>query len=410
MSQVVVDNNNKNIENTTTKKKTRIVIKVGTSSLIKADTGVIHLSQLALLCEQITHLQNSGKFQCLIVTSGAVGAGMLQLQIKEKPRELQKRQALAAIGQAHLMHYYEDMFQTLGVKTAQVLLTLENLSQKSQYNRAMNTFSSLFDYNVVPIVNENDTVAIEELKFGDNDTLSAHVASLISAEYLFLFTDVDGLYTSNPTKDVNAKRVQVVDDINKLMSEVDVASGAGSAGGTGGMITKLTAARIASAAGCKTVIGKSTHMQKIIDSVLLNKNIDGEEKPYTVFLAALDAARGKKRWMLSVAVKGRVRVNKEGEEDIKSGDPLLMKNVIVVESSDADDGYSASKWTFKMQDCIIVEDENGREIARAIANYSADDLRHDSLRNSDGDEEFVHSSNLCVTHFNDENRSVSRGP
>jgi glutamate 5-kinase len=114
--------------------------------------------------------------------------------------------------------------------------------------------------------------------------------------------------------------------------------------------------------------------------------------------------------MLSVAVKGRVRVNKEGEEDIKSGDPLLMKNVIVVESSDADDGYSASKWTFKMQDCIIVEDENGREIARAIANYSADDLRHDSLRNSDGDEEFVHSSNLCVTHFNDENRSVSRGP
>ena len=129
-------------------------------------------------------------------------------------------------------------------KTAQVLLTLENLSQKSQYNRAMNTFfSSLFDYDVVPIVNENDTVAIEELRFGDNDTLSAHVASLISAEYLFLFTDVDGLYSSNPMKDPNAKRIQVVDDINKLMSEVDVASGAGSAGGTGGMVTKLTAAR-----------------------------------------------------------------------------------------------------------------------------------------------------------------------
>ena len=156
--------------NTKKKKKRRIVIKVGTSSLIKADTGVIHLSQLAKICEQITELQKSSEFQCAIVTSGAVGAGMLQLGIKEKPKELQKRQALAAIGQAHLMHYYEDMFATLGVKTAQVLLTLENLSQKSQYNRAMNTFSSLFDYDVIPIVNENDTVAVEELRFGDNDT------------------------------------------------------------------------------------------------------------------------------------------------------------------------------------------------------------------------------------------------
>ncbi|CAL6276280.1 unnamed protein product [Bathycoccus prasinos] len=362
-----MDTNN----NTKKKNKRRIVIKVGTSSLIKADTGVIHLSQLAKICEQITELQKSSEFQCAIVTSGAVGAGMLQLGIKEKPKELQKRQALAAIGQAHLMHYYEDMFATLGVKTAQVLLTLENLSQKSQYSRAMNTFSSLFDYDVVPIVNENDTVAVEELRFGDNDTLSAHVASLISAEYLFLFTDVDGLYTSNPMKDPNAKRIQVVDDINKLMSEVDVASGAGSAGGTGGMVTKLTAARIASAAGCKTVIGKSTDMEKIVECALgLNGGKGGGEvtpslnsKEYTLFLAAADAAKGKKRWMLSVPVKDHVRVNKEGEEDIKSGEPLLVKNVLV---SDSNGTKSSSSNGYKVQDCIIVEDEEGREIARAI--------------------------------------------
>ena len=299
-----------------------------------------------------------------------------------------------------------------GSENAQVLLTLENLSQKSQYNRAMNTFSSLFDYDVVPIVNENDTVAVEELRFGDNDTLSAHVASLISAEYLFLFTDVDGLYTSNPMKDPNAKRIQVVDDINKLMSEVDVASGAGSAGGTGGMVTKLTAARIASAAGCKTVIGKSTDMEKIVECALgLNVGKGGGEvtpslnsKEYTLFLAAMDAAKGKKRWMLSVPVKDRVRVNKEGEEDIKSGEPLLVKNVLVSDSN----GTKSSSNSYKVQDCIIVEDEEGREIARAIVNYSAEDLAHHNLRVSDAEEEFVHSSNLCVTHFNEEYRSVSR--
>jgi len=389
-----------NTPSTSSKKKMRVVVKVGTSSLIKADTGVVHLSQLAKICEQITELQKSDEFQCAIVTSGAVGAGMLQLGIKEKPKELQKRQALAAIGQAHLMHYYEDMFGTLGVKTAQVLLTLENLSQKSQYNRAMNTFSSLFDYDVVPIVNENDTVAVEELRFGDNDTLSAHVASLISAEYLFLFTDVDGLYSSNPMKDPNAKRIQVVDDINKLMSEVDVASGAGSAGGTGGMLTKLTAARIASAAGCKTVIGRSTEMKKVVECALgLNGVNPHEKKEYTLFLAAMDAAKGKKRWMLSVPVKDRVRVNKEGEEDIKSGEPLLVKNVLVGDNS----GKS-----FKVQDCIIVEDEEGREIARAIVNYSVEDLAQENVRTSDAEEEFVHSSNLCITHFNEEYRYVSR--
>jgi len=393
------------MEELNNKQRRRIVIKVGTSSLIKADTGVIHLSQLAKICEQITELQKSNEFQCAIVTSGAVGAGMLQLGIKEKPKELQKRQALAAIGQAHLMHYYEDMFATLGVKTAQVLLTLENLTQKSQYNRAMNTFSSLFDYNVVPIVNENDTVAIEELRFGDNDTLSAHVASLISAEYLFLLTDVDGLYTSNPMKDPNARRIQVVDDINKLMSKVDVASGAGSAGGTGGMVTKLTAARIASAAGCKTVIGKSTEMEKIIDCALgLRAGDNNNNKEYTLFLAAADAAKGKKRWMLSLPVKDRVRVNKEGEEDIKSGEPLLVKNVLVGDASNNNNNNNS----FKVQDCIIVEDEEGREIARAIVNYSAEDLNQQNLRLSDAEEEFVHTSNLCVTHFNEEYRSVSR--
>ena len=170
-------------------------------------------------------------------------------------------------------------------------------------------------------------------------------------------------------------------------------------------MTKLTAARIASAAGCKTVIGKSTEMEKIIDFALgLRAGDNNNNKEYTLFLAAADAAKGKKRWMLSLPVKDRVRVNKEGEEDIKSGEPLLVKNVLVGDASNNNNNNNS----FKVQDCIIVEDEEGREIARAIVNYSAEDLNQQNLRLSDAEEEFVHTSNLCVTHFNEEYRSVSR--
>lgn len=164
----------------------------------------------------------------VLVSSGAVGAGMIKMGITPGPVKptLAKKQALAAIGQPHLMRYYEDIFNTLGVKCAQVLLTLENLSNRTQYGKAKNTFDELFEMGVVPVVNENDTVAVEELKFGDNDTLSAKVASLVEAKYLFLLTDVDGLYTANPASDPNAKKIDVVEDINAL--DVDVNSGAGS--------------------------------------------------------------------------------------------------------------------------------------------------------------------------------------
>ena len=163
--------------------------------------------------------------------------------LTEKPKEVAK-QALAAVSQVHLMRYYEDIFNTIGIKCAQVLLTLENLSNRKQYVRARNTFAALFEMGCVPIVNENDTVAVEELRFGDNDTLSAQVAALVEARWLFLLTDVDGLHANPHT--IDAVRIETVENINEL--DVDL-GGAGSSVGTGGMITKLTAARIACAAG-----------------------------------------------------------------------------------------------------------------------------------------------------------------
>ena len=234
---------------------------MGTSSLLRTEAGTLHLSQICTLCETVARLNRAG-VRVVLVSSGAVGAGMFRMGLSEKPKEVAKKQALAAVGQVHLMRYYEDIFNTIGVKCAQVLLTLENLSNRKQYVRARNTFNALFDMGVVPVVNENDCVAVEELRFGDNDTLSAQVAALCEAQWLFLLTDVDGLYTSNPNTDPNAKRIEVVENINEL--DVDV-GGAGSSVGTGGMVTKLTAARIACAAGCKTIVCLSSNLEKDVE-------------------------------------------------------------------------------------------------------------------------------------------------
>jgi glutamate 5-kinase len=361
-----------------------IVIKVGTSSLLKAADGCLHLSQLCALCETVSQLSRAGH-RVVLVSSGAVGAGMIKMGITPGPVKptLAKKQALAAIGQPHLMRYYEDIFNTLGVKCAQVLLTLENLSNRTQYGKAKNTFDELFEMGVVPVVNENDTVAVEELKFGDNDTLSAKVAALVEAKYLFLLTDVDGLYTANPASDPNAKKIDVVEDINAL--DVDVNSGAGSNVGTGGMVTKLTAARIACAAGCQTIICLASQQETAIVDAIAGKQVG------TKFLAAKRSARGKKRWLLSVPVKGNVWVDEHGAKAVLSGMALMVVNCTKVQGN------------FGVQEGLVILDENGAELARGLANYTSsaigDVLQHGDLRNEfEDDEPFVHSNNVIVTN------------
>eukprot|EP00201_Polytomella_parva_P021268 CAMPEP_0175045594 /NCGR_PEP_ID=MMETSP0052_2-20121109/4519_1 /TAXON_ID=51329 ORGANISM="Polytomella parva, Strain SAG 63-3" /NCGR_SAMPLE_ID=MMETSP0052_2 /ASSEMBLY_ACC=CAM_ASM_000194 /LENGTH=224 /DNA_ID=CAMNT_0016309161 /DNA_START=303 /DNA_END=976 /DNA_ORIENTATION=+ len=188
------------------------------------------------------------------------------LKLATRPTEVAKKQALAAVGQVLLMKYYVDFLGALDVKCAQVLLTWENIADKDQFYNARNTFAQLLAYGVVPVVNENDTVAVQELRFGDNDTLSAKVAALVEADYLFLLTDVDCLYTANPRDDPNAKPIWEVHDMDNLMTRVDTGGGAkGSQWGTGGMATKLTAARIATEAGCKMVIANSEKPDSIIE-------------------------------------------------------------------------------------------------------------------------------------------------
>ena len=401
-----------------------VVIKVGTSSLLRTEAGTLHLSQICTLCETVARLTRAG-VRVVLVSSGAVGAGMFRMGLTEKPREVAKKQALAAVGQVHLMRYYEDIFNTIGIKCAQVLLTLENLSNRKQYVRARNTFNALFDMGVVPVVNENDCVAVEELRFGDNDTLSAQVAALCEAQWLFLLTDVDGLYTSNPNTDPGARRIEVVENINEL--DVDV-GGAGSSVGTGGMVTKLTAARIACAAGCKTIVCLSSNLEKDVEACVLRGEPVG-----TAFLPAKIAAKGKKKWLLAVPIQGEIGVDRSGASAVLRGMPLLTSHVTRCEGS------------FRVQECVRIVNEDGQEIARGLCNYNSavlEDTAKDYglaapmgsimedgwVDDEDGPPECMHANNICVTHvetlkksftFNDflgagydsnESRDASPGP
>jgi glutamate 5-kinase len=230
-----------------------LVVKIGTSSLTSPETGNLALSTIAALVESLTELRRQGN-NVVLVSSGAVGVGCARLGLRDRPRTLALKQAVAAVGQGRLMRVYDDLFTTLQQPIAQVLLTRSTFRERTAYINASNTFRELLRLGVIPVVNENDTVAVDELKFGDNDTLSALVASLIEADWLFLMTDVDRLYSADPRQVPDAQPITLVNHIDEL-EELQVQTGdRGSAWGTGGMVTKITAARIATSAGVRTVI------------------------------------------------------------------------------------------------------------------------------------------------------------
>lgn len=226
----------------------RVVIKVGTSTLTHG-SGHINIRRVEKLVKVISDLQNAGN-EILLVSSGAIGVGMGKLGLPERPTDLPSKQALAAIGQCELMYLYDKLFSEYNRTVAQVLLTNDAFSHKSRSQHMKNTLLRLLEMRVIPIINENDTVAVEEILVGDNDTLSAMVAKLVQADTLLLMSDIDGFYDKNPSKHLDAVLLLEVDIDDASMDEV--AGGAGSNRGTGGMITKLHAARIAVPAGAAT--------------------------------------------------------------------------------------------------------------------------------------------------------------
>ena len=264
----------------------RIVVKIGTSTLTHA-TGKLNLYRIERLVRELADLANEGR-EILLVTSGAVGAGIDRMGLAEKPKSIPEKQALAAVGQGILMHIYEKLFAEYGQTVAQVLLTKENSVRHKQYMNSRNALLTLLKMGIIPIINENDAIAVDELKIGDNDTLSATVATIVDADALVILSDIEGVYTANPQTDENA---QLLTTIAEITPEVEkMAGGAGSKLGTGGMYTKIQAAKIAVNSGVTMVIASGAR-DGVVRSVLYGEPIG------TLFPAKESHLKVRKSWL-----------------------------------------------------------------------------------------------------------------
>ncbi len=243
----------------TLKNAKRIVVKVGTSTLTY-ETGKTNIRRMKELVEVLSDIENSGT-QVVLVSSGAIGVGVGKLGLKEKPQDTPGRQAAATVGQCELMFMYDKLFSEYGHKIGQLLVTRSDIENSERKENLVNAFDKLLEYGAIPIVNENDAVAVEEIVFGDNDQLSAIVAKLIGADGLIIMTDIDGLFSGNPKTDKDAVLIPVVDEITEEIEKL--AGGAGTRRGTGGMITKIHAAKIACDSGIPTVIMNGSNPEDI---------------------------------------------------------------------------------------------------------------------------------------------------
>jgi glutamate 5-kinase len=263
------------VERDTLKDKKRIVVKIGSSSLTHPETGSLNLDKMERLVRILTDLRNQGK-EVILVTSGAIAVGRKALGLLERPTERSIKQACAAVGQANLMMVYQKLFAEYSQTAAQILMTKYTMINDISRSNAQNTFGELFKMGVIPIVNENDTVSTDELDFGDNDTLSAIVTALVQGDLLILLSDIDGLYTDDPHSNENATLISYVDELNTDL--YDMAKSSASSVGTGGMATKLSAAKIATASGADMVIANGDDVRNV------NHVMDGKEVG-TLFIA-----------------------------------------------------------------------------------------------------------------------------
>lgn len=250
------------------KGKKRIVIKIGSSSLTHIETGNLNLTKMEKLIRVLTDLRNQGK-DVILVSSGAIAVGRSMIGLKEKPVNLQEKQACAAVGQARLMMVYQKLFAEYNQIPAQILMTKYTMINDISRNNARNTFEELMKLGVIPIVNENDTVSTDEVEFGDNDTLSAIVAALVKADMLILLSDIDGLYTDDPRTNKDAKFIDFVEKIDDQLA--GMAKGTNTSVGTGGMATKISAARIATDSGADMVIANGDDVTVVSDILAGNQ-------------------------------------------------------------------------------------------------------------------------------------------
>ena len=344
------------------KEAKRIVVKVGTST-ITYPTGKMNLGRMEKLVRELTDLANQGR-EIVLVTSGAIAVGMDRMGKKKRPRSIPQRQALAAVGQGALMHAYGSLFAAYGRMAGQVLLTKENSRRHHQYTNSRNALKAMLAMGVLPVVNENDAVAVDEVKIGDNDTLSATVATLVDADVLIILSDVDGLYTANPATD---KKARLIPEVREITPDIEkLAGGAGSAAGTGGMRTKIEAAKIATRSGVTMVVA-SGEEDGVIRTVLNGEAVG------TLFPAREEHLKARKSWLaFGRNIAGDLVVDDGcAEAMLTGGKSLLAAGLVSVE------GAFAAKST------VRVLTQEGCEIARGIVNYDAVSLRRIAGRHTD---------------------------
>jgi glutamate 5-kinase len=344
---------------------------------------------MSSLVEQIAGLHSQGK-ETVIISSGAIASGRQKLKRVAERKNTPFKQVLASVGQSHLMYTYEQLFSRYDITLAQALLTKEDLCDRSGYLNARNTLLSLIELGIICIVNENDVVAIdeiEELKFGDNDNLSAMVANLVDADILAILTDIGGLYTADPHCNPQAQLIRRVD---KIDAEIEhMACDTASRQGTGGMATKIEAARLATSSGVDVVIADGREPDILV-------RISQGEDIGTFFPAQVSKMESRKRWMLSgLASKGKVTVDKGAVSALKEHNKSLLPA-----------GVTKAEGKFQRGDIVDILDDKGKHIGYGIANYSSSDLaiiggKHSdkigSLLGYDYGDEVVHRNNMVIS-------------
>ncbi len=332
----------------------RLVVKVG-SGLISAPGRGLLPDRIGALADELAALAKDGR-EVVVVSSGAIASGMARLGLTQRPRSIPEKQAAAAVGQSALMWHYEQAFARHGIRVAQVLVTQEDISARPRYLNARNTLQVLLRFRVVPVVNENDTVAVEEIKVGDNDNLAALVAHLVDADLLVILTDVDGLYTGDPRVDPEARRLETVDavteEIERLVWDADGQVS------VGGMSTKLEAARKVMSSGIPMVIA-SGRVPGTLRRVLRGEPLG------TYFVPRGDRLAGRKRWIaFAVPPQGRLTVDAGARSAlVERGKSLLPSGVVEVEGE------------FHAGEVVSLSAADGKEFARGLTNYDAAELR-----------------------------------
>lgn len=361
----------------------RVVVKIGSALLVDGATGRLRRAWLEAIAEDVAMMKARGQ-DVLLVSSGAIALGRRVLKLRDGALKLEESQAAAAAGQIRLAHAYQEILARHEIEVAQILLTLGDTEGRRQYLNARSTLATLLELGAVPVINENDTVATAEIRFGDNDRLAARVAQMVSADCLVLLSDIDGLYTADPGTDPDAR---FIPEVAALTPEIEAMGGESRSGfGRGGMITKLAAARIATAAGCRMVIASGKQMRPM-------QAIEQGCRA-TWFLTPESPRAARKAWIAgSLKTRGTLTVDHGAARALGQGRSLLPAGVVAVDGR------------FERGDAVIVADKDGQELGRGLIAYSDEDARrligHKSAEIADilgyrGRDEMIHRDDLAL--------------